>query len=60
MNHTMKIWKKAIGLRIGGETSVSKNQFGFMPGKSTMKPIFCVRLVIEKYKEKQDVMYDFY
>lgn len=53
MSHTMKIWEKVIDLRIKSETSVSKNQFGFMPGKSTMEPMFCVRQVMEKYREKK-------
>jgi len=52
----MKIWKKIIDLRrllIRSDTSVSKNQFGFMPGKSIMKSIFCVRQVMEKFREKK-------
>lgn len=52
-NLTMKILEKVIDLKIRGETSVLKNQFGFMPGKSTTEPIFCVRKMIEKYREKK-------
>jgi len=33
MSHNMKIWEKIIDKRIKSETSVSRNQFGFMPGK---------------------------
>ena len=43
MRHSMKIWEKTIEKRIISETSILGNQFGFMPGKSTMEPLFCVR-----------------
>ena len=29
------------------------NQFGFMPGRSTMEAIFLIRQVMERYKEKK-------
>ena len=34
-------------------TRVSMNQFGFMPGRSTMKAIFLIRQVMERYREKK-------
>jgi hypothetical protein len=34
-------------------TSVTKNQFGFMLGRSTMEAIFLVRQLIERYKEQK-------
>ena len=49
----MKIWEKVIEKRLRSETIVSRNQFGFMPGKSTMEPIFCMRQIVEKYREKK-------
>jgi len=43
MSHTIKIYEKIIDkIIIISKTSVTKNQFGFMPGKSTMKSLFCV------------------
>ena len=51
MSHSMKIWEKIIDKRVRGETTVTRNQFGFMPGRSTMEPIFCVRQIVEKYRE---------
>jgi len=51
MSHSMNIWKRIIK-RIKSETGISKNQFGFMPRKSTMEPLFCMRQLVEKYKEK--------
>lgn len=31
-----------------------KNQFRFMPGWSTIEPIFCVSQLIEKYREMKN------
>lgn len=33
---------------------MSKNEFGFMLGRSTMEPIFCVKQLIEEYREKKN------
>jgi len=38
----MKIWENIIGKRIKSETSISENQFGFIPEKSTIEPLFFV------------------
>ena len=35
MSHTMKLWEKVIERRLRNENRISKNQFGFMPGRST-------------------------
>jgi hypothetical protein len=40
MSHTMKLWERVIEHRLRKLTIVSKNQFGFMPGRSTMEAIF--------------------
>jgi len=53
----MKIWEKIINKRIRSETSVTKNQFSFMPGKSTMEPLFCVRQLVENYREKKKMFF---
>jgi len=53
LSHGIKIWKKIIDKRIRSEMSVTKNQFGFTPVKSTMEPLFCVRQLIEKYRGKK-------
>jgi hypothetical protein len=47
MSHSIKIWKKMIKKRIRREAIISENQFGFMPGKLTMEPLFCVRQLVE-------------
>ena len=32
---------------------VSNNQFGFMPGRSTMEAIYLLRRLMERYREKK-------
>ena len=53
MSHTMKLWKRVIEHRLTRITRVSMNQFGFMPGRSTMEAIFLIRQVMERYREKK-------
>jgi len=55
MSYSMKIWEKIIDKRIRGETAVTKDQFGFIPGMSTMEPLFNVRQLVEKYREKKNL-----
>ncbi|GKC15484.1 retrovirus-related pol polyprotein LINE-1 [Tanacetum coccineum] len=51
--HTMKLWERVIERRLRRETSVSENQFGFMPGRSSIEAIHLIRSLMEKYKERQ-------
>jgi Reverse transcriptase (RNA-dependent DNA polymerase) len=51
MSHTMKLWERVIEHRLRKLIIVFKNQFGFMPGRSTMKVIFLIRQFIERYRE---------
>ena len=44
-----------VGHRLRRVTSVAKNQFGFMPRRSTMEAIFLVRQLMERYKEQKDL-----
>ncbi|AQK73740.1 Retrovirus-related Pol polyprotein LINE-1 [Zea mays] len=39
MSHTMKLWERVIEHRLRKLTSVTQNQFGFMPGRSTMETL---------------------
>lgn len=56
MSHIM-IWKKVINKRIRSETKISRNEFGFLPGRLMMKSIFCMRRFINKYSEKKRHFY---
>ena len=42
MSHTMKLWERVIEHRLRRVTSVTQNQFEFMPGRSTMDAIFLI------------------
>ena len=53
MSHTMKLWERVIEHRLRRMTSVTKNQFGFMPGRSTMEAIFLIRQLMERYREQK-------
>ncbi|RZB91510.1 Carbon catabolite repressor protein 4-like 2 isoform B [Glycine soja] len=53
MSHTLKLWERVIERRLRKETQVTENQFGFMPGKSTMEAIYLLRRVMEQYRMVQ-------
>ncbi|GKF54896.1 retrovirus-related pol polyprotein LINE-1 [Tanacetum coccineum] len=49
----MKLWERVIERRVRRETEVSENQFGFLPGRSSMEAIHIIRTLMEKYRERQ-------
>ena len=53
MSHTMKISEKIIKARLRDIVEISKQQYGFMPGKGTTDAMFALRILIEKYREGQ-------
>ncbi|XP_071687064.1 uncharacterized protein [Rutidosis leptorrhynchoides] len=53
LSHTIKLWERVIETRLRRETTISENQFGFMPGRSSMEAIHIIRSLIEKFREKQ-------
>ena len=53
MSHTMKLWERVIEHRLRKETHVSENQFGFMPGRSTIEAIYLIRSLMEKYRSRE-------
>lgn len=53
ISHTMKIYEQIIEKRIRNETTISEEQFGFMPGKGTVDAIFALRQAMEKHAERQ-------
>ena len=52
ISHTMKLWERMIEARLREITKIAHNQFGLRPGKSTTEPIFALRMLQEKYREK--------
>jgi hypothetical protein len=51
MSYAMKLWEMIIEHRLGEVTTITENQFGFMPGRSTMEAIFLIRQLIERCRE---------
>jgi hypothetical protein len=49
----MKLWERVIEHRLRRVTHVTQNQFGFMPGRSTMEAIFLLRQLMERYREQK-------
>lgn len=52
MSHTMKFWERIIYRRLRGKTCLTKNRFGFIPGRSITEAIFLVRQLMERYREQ--------
>ena len=57
MSHTMKILERLIDGRLRGEVEIGKEQLGFMKGRGTTDGIFCLRQVMEKFREKQRALH---
>ena len=53
MSHTVKVWERIIEARLRDRVEISKQQYGFMPGKGTTDPMFSLRMLMEKYREGQ-------
>jgi hypothetical protein len=49
----MKLWERIIEHHLRGVTNVTENQFGFMPGRSTMETIFLISQLMERYREQK-------
>ena len=50
MSHTMKVWERIIETRLRDRVEISKQQYGFMPGKGTTDAMFALRMLMEKYR----------
>ena len=53
MSHTMKVWERIIEARLRDRVEISKQQYGFMPGKRTTDAMFALRMLMEKHREGQ-------
>nr|QIA97904.1 hypothetical protein AP_R.00g000040-v1.0.a3 [Amaranthus palmeri] len=53
LSHTMKLWERVIERKIRQEAVIRENQFGFMPGRSTMEAIHVLRRLMEKYRDRK-------
>ena len=57
MIHTMKVWERIIEARLRDRVEISKQQYGFMPGKETTDAMFALKMLMEKYREGQRELY---
>ncbi|XP_064101748.1 uncharacterized protein LOC135212235 [Macrobrachium nipponense] len=48
ISHTMKIYERIMEGRLRIENTICEEQFGFMPGKSTVDAIFALRQAVEE------------
>ena len=53
ISHTMKLWERVVEARLRHEVTISEQQYGFMPRKSTTDAMFALRVLMEKYREGQ-------
>ena len=53
MSHTMKIWERIIETSLRDRVEISKQQYGFMPGKGTTDAMFALRMLMKKYRKGQ-------
>ena len=53
MSHTMKVWEKIIEAKLKDRVEISKQQYGFIPGKGTTGAIFALRMLMKQYREGQ-------
>ena len=52
MSQFMKPWERIIEARLKEIVNIRDNQFGFRPGMSTTQPVFALRQLQEKCREK--------
>ena len=53
----MKVCERIIEARLRDRVEISKQQYGFMPGKETTDAMFVLRILMEKYMEGQKELY---
>ena len=53
MSHTLKILERMMDGRLREEVEIGREQLGFMKGTRTTDGIFCLRQLMEKFREKQ-------
>ena len=44
LSHTLKLWD-IVENRLRTMLNISERQYGFQPGKSTIQPLFCLRML---------------
>ena len=49
----MKVWERIIKARLRDSVRISKQQYGFTPGKGTTDAMFALRMLMKKYRKGQ-------
>ncbi|KAJ2943370.1 hypothetical protein O0L34_g12180 [Tuta absoluta] len=57
MSHTMKLYERIIDARVRSESSLSANQFGFVPGLSTIDPMFAINMIGQECRANNTPLY---
>lgn len=57
LSHTMKLWKREVEGRVRSEVSICVQKYSFMPRKTTIDAYFAMRMLLEKYREGQRLLY---
>ena len=50
LSHLLKLWERVIEHRLREIVTISERQYGFQKGKSTTQPMFCLRMVQERFR----------
>jgi hypothetical protein len=51
LSHSLKLWERVIEARLREIVKISERQYGFQKGKSTTQPMFCLRILQERFRE---------
>ena len=50
LSHTLKLSERVVESRLRKMVNIIERQYGFRPGRSTIQPLFCLRMLQEKHK----------
>jgi len=49
----MKLWERVIEKRLRKDVLILENQFGFMPGRSTIEAIYLLRRLMSLFRDRK-------
>ena len=50
LSHALKLWERVVESRLRKMVNISEILYGFQPGKSTIQPLFYLRVLHEKHR----------
>ena len=45
LSHILKLWERVVESRLRKMVNIGERLYGFQPGKSTIQPLFCLRML---------------